>query len=58
MDPLQIFAGIMFASIIGIPFAIAHLKLMRLAIWPFGTDVGMARGTMTTVTTTHSYQNI
>ena len=27
---------LLFITIIGIPFAIPHFKLMRLAIWPFG----------------------
>ncbi|KNC77477.1 hypothetical protein SARC_10061 [Sphaeroforma arctica JP610] len=34
------FAVSMFMTIIGIPFAIQHVKLCALALWPFGSDVG------------------
>jgi uncharacterized membrane protein YccF (DUF307 family) len=26
-------------TIIGIPFAIAHLKLARISVWPFGHSI-------------------
>eukprot|EP01134_Creolimax_fragrantissima_P001171 CFRG1171T1 len=34
------FAVSLFMTIIGIPFAIQHIKLVALALWPFGADVG------------------
>ena len=34
-----IFAGIFFITIIGIPFARQHLKLMELSLLPFSRDV-------------------
>lgn len=45
---LHVFFGLLLAvTIIGIPFTIAHLKLARLVISPYGKDVveaGAARG--------------
>ncbi|HVS96205.1 MAG TPA: YccF domain-containing protein [Puia sp.] len=34
-----VFAGLLFITIIGIPFARQHLKLMELSLMPFGKQV-------------------
>lgn len=34
-----VFAGICAITVIGIPFAIQHLKLAKLALIPFGTNI-------------------
>ncbi|WP_432662064.1 YccF domain-containing protein [Wukongibacter baidiensis] len=34
-----VFAGICAISIVGIPFAVQHLKLAKLALVPFGTNI-------------------
>jgi len=34
-----LFAGLCGITVIGIPFALQHWKLAKLALWPFGKDI-------------------
>ena len=49
-------ALVLFVTIIGIPFGVAHLKLAGTALWPFGreivpvSDLGMNEGAITVST--------
>mmetsp|Transcript_114147 Transcript_114147/g.261985 ORF Transcript_114147/g.261985 Transcript_114147/m.261985 type:complete len:81 (-) Transcript_114147:125-367(-) len=36
-------ALVFFISICGIPFGYQHCKLARLALWPFGAEIGVQR---------------
>jgi len=52
-----VYGCIMFCSLIGIPFALAHWRLMVLAVWPFGAELHYSDDiayvtTQTTSTTT------
>ena len=47
----QLYGCIMFCSLIGIPFALAHWRLMVLALWPFGAELSSYETVHTTVTT-------